>query len=322
MDRSSIVPDGTATVATQRDDGHGDAPAGLRSPADALDELVANVLDLEDIERDIFRGRSPQESLLRVFGGQVAGQAMVAAGRTVDDDRSVHSLHGYFLRPGDPYAPIVYEVDRTRDGRSFTTRRVTAVQHGETIFTMSASFQRPETGVEHQAPMPATTDPEELPSRDDARAASDTPANTTTGRMLIWPLDVRYVDYSPWDPQADREARNRVWLRAAGRLPDPDTPRGRLLHTCVLTFASDLTLLESAVFPHAPEGARSREIDIASLDHAVWFHRPFRADDWLLYVQESPNAGGGRGLATGRLYQHGTLVASVVQEGLIRERRG
>ena len=192
---------------------------------------VDDVLDLEDIERDIFRGRSPQESLLRVFGGQVAAQAMVAAGRTVGDDRVVHSLHGYFLRPGDPYAPIVYEVDRTRDGRSFTTRRVTAVQHGEAIFTMSASFQRPEDGVEHQAPMPSTTDPEELPSRDEARAVSDQPANTTTGRMLIWPLDVRYVDYSPWDPQADREARNRVWLRAAGRLPDRKSTRLNSSHS-------------------------------------------------------------------------------------------
>jgi acyl-CoA thioesterase II len=288
----------------------------------ALDELVGDVLDLEAIERDIFRGRSPQESLLRVFGGQVAAQAMVAAGRTVDDERPVHSLHGYFLRPGDPFAPIVYEVDRARDGRSFTTRRVTAVQHGETIFTMSASFQRPEEGVEHQAPMPETPGPDGLARRDMPPVPADRPAWTTTGKALTWPLDVRYVDHAPWDDTTDRPPRNRVWIRADGELPDPAVPGGRLLHVCVLTYASDLTLLEAAVFPHVQGGAAARDVSLASLDHAVWFHRPFRADEWLLYVQESPNAGGGRGLASGRLYRaDGTLVASVVQEGLIRRRR-
>jgi acyl-CoA thioesterase II len=289
--------------------------------SEALDELVGDVLDLEDIERDIFRGRSPRESLLRVFGGQVAGQAMVAAGRTVDADRDVHSLHGYFLRPGDPFAPIVYEVDRARDGRSFTTRRVTAVQHGETIFTMSASFQRPEEGVEHQAPMPETPGPDGLRRRDMPPVPADRPAWTTTGKALTWPLDVRYVDHAPWDETADRPPRNRVWIKADGKLPDPSEPGARLLHVCVLTYASDLTLLEAAVFPHVKGGAAARDVSLASLDHAVWFHRPFRADEWLLYVQESPNAGGGRGFATGRLYRDdGTLVASVVQEGLIRRR--
>ncbi|MFC5065263.1 acyl-CoA thioesterase [Actinomycetospora atypica] len=289
--------------------------------SEALDELVGDVLDLEDIERDIFRGRSPRESLLRVFGGQVAGQAMVAAGRTVDADRDVHSLHGYFLRPGDPFAPIVYEVDRARDGRSFTTRRVTAVQHGETIFTMSASFQRAEEGVEHQAPMPDTPGPDGLPRRDMPPVPPDRPAWTTTGKALTWPLDVRYVDHAPWDESTHRPPRNRVWIRADGKLPDPSEPGGRLLHVCVLTYASDLTLLEAAVFPHVKGGAGARDVSLASLDHAMWFHRPFRADEWLLYVQESPNAGGGRGLATGRLYRDdGTLVASVVQEGLIRRR--
>ena len=288
--------------------------------SDALDELVHDVLDLERIEEDIFRGRSPRESLLRVFGGQVAGQAMVAAGRTVEDDRSVHSLHGYFLRPGDPFAPIVYEVDRTRDGRSFTTRRVVAVQHGETIFTMSASFQRPEEGVEHQAPMPPTDHPDDFRRRDLPTAPSDRPANTTTGHALTWPLDVRPVDPPP-APGAGPSVR-RVWLRADGELPDPESAGGRLLHACVLTYASDLTLLEAAVLPHVPAGAGAPGVVLASLDHAVWFHRPFRVDDWLLYVQESPNAGGGRGLASGRLYRRdGVLVASVVQEGLVRHRR-
>lgn len=287
-----------------------------------LRELVDEVLDLERIERDIFRGRSPRESLLRVFGGQVAGQAMVAAGRTVDDDRTVHSLHGYFLRPGDPFAPIVYEVDRTRDGRSFTTRRVTAVQHGETIFTMSASFQRPEEGVEHQVSMPETPGPERF-GRRELPGDTDRPARTTTGQALIWPLDIRPVDTPGDAPDADDEHRpRRLWIRADGELPDPDTPGGRLLHACVLTYASDLTLLEAAVLPHVPEGAWAPQVALASLDHAVWFHRPFRADEWMLYVQESPNAGGGRGLASGRLHRaDGVLVASVVQEGLVRHRR-
>jgi acyl-CoA thioesterase II len=288
----------------------------------ALDELVDDVLDLEDIERDIFRGRSPQESLLRVFGGQVAAQAMVAAGRTVRDDQVVHSLHGYFLRPGDPFRPIVYEVDRTRDGRSFTTRRVTAVQRGEAIFTMSASFQVVEDGITHQADMPETPGPDGLDRRDRPPVPAPKPAHTTTGRALTWPLDVRYVDHAPWDAAVAPQANNRVWLRADGELPPPTDPRGRLLHACVLTYASDLTLLEATLIPHVEGSARSRQVDLASLDHAVWFHRPFRADDWLLYVQESPNAGGGRGLATGRLFTaEGTLVASVVQEGLIRRRR-
>ena len=283
-----------------------------------LEELVGDVLDLERIERDIFRGRSPRESLLRVFGGQVAGQAMVAAGRTVDDDRVVHSLHGYFLRPGDPLNPIVYEVERTRDGRSFTTRRVTAVQHGEAIFTMSASFQHAEEGFSHQAPMPDTPRPDAVPSRAVPTTARKPP--TTTGNALTWPLDVRPIEANSDEPAGSRV--RRVWLRADGELPDPSTPGGRLLHVCVLTFASDLTLLEAAVLPHAPAWQSESSIALACLDHAVWFHRPFRADDWLLYVQETPNAGAGRGLATGRIYAaDGVLVASVVQEGLIRARR-
>jgi acyl-CoA thioesterase II len=282
----------------------------------ALRELVDDVLDLERIERDIFRGRSPRESLLRVFGGQVAGQAMVAAGRTVSDDRDVHSLHGYFLRPGDPFAPIVYEVDRTRDGRSFTTRRVTAVQHGETIFTMSASFQRPESGVEHQAPMPETPGPDGLHRRDMPPVPADRPAWTTTGKALVWPLDVRYVDHSPWDETADRDPTNRVWVRADGDLPDPGTPGGRLLHVCVLTYASDLTLLGSVLAPHT---RHMGQVGLASLDHAMWFHRPFRGDEWLLYECRSPTASGSRGLATGRFFtRDGRLAATAVQEGLVR----
>ena len=286
----------------------------------ALDELVTDVLDLEDIERDIFRGRSPQESLLRVFGGQVAAQAMVAAGRTVGDDRAVHSLHGYFLRPGDPHRPIVYEVDRTRDGRSFTTRRVTAVQRGEAIFTMSASFQVLEEGVTHQAEMPGTPAPDGLSRRDRPPVPSPEPAYTTTGRALTWPLDVRYVDHAPWDFATTPQARNRVWLRADGELPPPSNPRGRLLHACVLTYASDLTLLGASLVPHDVEIGSPRLL-LASLDHTIWFHRPFRADRWWLYDQWSPSASGSRGLSLARVFtEEGILVATVAQEGLIRQR--
>lgn len=282
---------------------------------EALRELVEDILDLERIEENIYRGRSPKESFQRVFGGQVAGQAMVAAGRTVPTDRAVHSLHGYFIRPGDPDVPIVYEVDRTRDGRSFITRRVVAVQHGRTIFSMSASFQLAEQGLEHATAMPAVPPPDGLPSIRDltARFGERRPPHLKRG----WPLDIRYVDGSPWEPRVGREPRNRVWVRAVGPLPDDP-----LLHGCVLTYASDLTLLDSVIMPHGLVWhglVPGREFSAASLDHAVWFHRPFRADDWLLYDQESPSASGGRGLATGRFFAaDGRLVASVVQEGLIR----
>jgi acyl-CoA thioesterase-2 len=261
-------------------------------------EALLRLLDLEQLEVDLFRGAAPETELQRVFGGQVAGQALVAAGRTVDADRHVHSLHAYFLRPGDPNRPIIYEVDRTRDGRSFTTRRVAAVQHGRAIFTMSASFQTLETGFEHQEPMPATGDPDQLPALDDPRAKA-------------WSaIDLRFV------PRDDDNPRDQqVWLRAAGTMPDE-----ALTHVCVLAYASDLTLLSSTLGPHGVDRG-DRNLRMASLDHAMWFHRPFRVDDWLLYDQVSPAAAGGRGLAAGRIFTtDGTLVASVVQEGLVRVR--
>ena len=277
-----------------------------------VDSLV-EILDLEQVEVDIFRGVSPAVSLQRVFGGQVAGQALGAAGRTVDSEREVHSLHAYFLRPGDPSVPIVYLVDRIRDGRSFTTRRVVAVQHGRAIFNMSASFCRPEAGLDTQGVMPDVPAPEELPTLVERYAG-------VTGQVsplaaLPRPFDLRYVDDPPWvqRPLGPREGRSRVWMRADGVLP-----ADRLLHVCALTYASDLTLLSSVlVAQDLTDG--SAEIRMASLDHAMWFHRPFRADEWLLYDCESPSAFGARGLATGHIWaQDGRHVGSVVQEGLLR----
>jgi len=268
--------------------------------AKALDQLL-DLLDLEQIEVNIFRGRSPDDRRQRVFGGQVAGQALVAAGRTVPADRPVHSLQAYFIRPGDPAVPIVYLVDRVRDGGSFTTRRVSAVQHGETIFTLSASFHRPEPGPEHADPMPESPPPELV-----ERMWEDSP------------IDLRSV--GPMSAEAARDpslrtTRNLIWLRVDGDLPDDP-----LLHVCLMTYASDMTLLDSLLTGHGLSWADGRTSG-ASLDHAMWFHRPFRADRWLLYAQESPVAYGARGLAHGQVFTaEGELVVSVMQEGLIRIR--
>jgi acyl-CoA thioesterase-2 len=278
----------------------------------ALDDLVS-ILDLEPIEVNIFRGVTPQdESRQRVFGGQVAGQALVAAARTVDAERAVHSLHAYFLRPGDPTVPILYEVDRIRDGRSFVTRRVVAIQHGKAIFNLQASFHGLEDGLDHQLPMPRVPDPDSLPTFKERFAS-------VADRMGDWysrprPIDQRHVD----DPLAlgaapRPEACQRVWFRADGRLPDDP-----VLHACIVTYASDMTLLDTTLLPH---GLHWQEAGImmASLDHAMWFHRPFRADEWLLYDQVSPSTSGGRGLTRGSIYtREGALAVSVVQEGLIR----
>jgi acyl-CoA thioesterase II len=279
----------------------------------ALDELVG-ILDLEELEVNIFRGRSPQEMRQRVFGGQVAGQALVAAGRTVERG-VVHSLHAYFLRPGDPSTPILYQVDRIRDGRTFTTRRVVAIQHGQAIFHLSASFQPEEAGPEHQIAMPEAPDPEGLPTFAEWVAPSLGSVPDEVRRWLTRdrPIDVRPV--APVDPfrPTPRPPRQLVWIRANGRLPD-----SLLLHQCVVAYASDLSLRDTAALPHAIAWNDGRYV-IASLDHAMWFHRTFRADDWLLYAQESPSAHGARGFTTGDLYtRDGTLVVSVAQEGLMR----
>jgi acyl-CoA thioesterase II len=279
----------------------------MATPLDGLIEL----LDLEPIEVNIFRGNSPDEERQRVFGGQVAGQALVAAGRTVEPDRRVHSLHAYFLRPGDPNVPILYEVDRIRDGKSFTTRRVVAIQHGRAIFNLSSSFQVEEPGLEHQLPMPEVPPPDSLPTFQERMEPFAEQMGDWFSRPR--PIDQRFVQ-EPWrTSEPGREPRQDVWMRADGQLPEDP-----LLHACVVAYASDMTLLDSVLLPHNlswDEGG----IMMASLDHAMWFHRPFRADEWLLYSQESPAAGGARGLARGSIFRSdGVLAVSVVQEGLVR----
>jgi acyl-CoA thioesterase II len=276
---------------------------------EALDGLV-RLLDLEPLEVNLFRGISPPHSLPRVFGGQVAGQALVAAGRTVPEDREVHSLHAYFIRPGDPQIPIIYETERVRDGRSFTTRRVLAIQRGEPIFALSASFQLPQEGLEHSVPGPVGVPaPDTLP---DLAAITASGAAGWLGQGPR-PLDIRFVTEPTWSENRTTATDDplHVWMRADGTLPDD-----RLLHVCMLTYASDLTLLGSVLARH---DRPSRPVQMASLDHAMWFHRPFRADEWLLYTCFSPTATGSRGLATGRFTRpDGTLVATTVQEGLVR----
>jgi len=283
------------------------------SPMTPLQRLL-EILDLEQIELNIFRGRSPDEDLQRVFGGQVAGQALVAAGRTVDSQRHVHSLHAYFLRPGNPSFPIVYEVDRIRDGRSFTTRRVVALQRGQAIFNLSASFQLSETGVEHQIPRPPAPAPESLPTV--AERFADTPEQLAGWWARPRPIDLRYVHDPPIVTRrgGPAEPRQQVWLRTDGPLPDDP-----LLHVCAATYASDMTLLDSVLRRHEMAW-HDDSVKGASLDHAMWFHRPFRADEWLLYDQDSPSASGGRGLAHGRIFtRDGDLVISVMLVGLVRK---
>jgi acyl-CoA thioesterase-2 len=282
----------------------------------ALDDLL-DLLDLEQIEANIFRGRSPDENRQRVFGGQVAGQALVAAGRTVPADRPVHSLHAYFIRPGDPAVPLVYMVDRVRDGRSFTTRRVSCIQHGKTIFTLSASFHHAEPGPQHAMAMPEVPPPDSIPPNVQRLEKIFGPLDPRFERLVRRnPIDIRVPGPLTMEAQHDpslRTASNNVWLRVDGDLPDDP-----LLHVCLMTYASDMTLLDSVLLAHGLSWVDGRTSG-ASLDHAMWFHRPFRADRWLLYAQESPVAYGARGLARGEVFTaDGDLVVSVVQEGLIR----
>ena len=285
----------------------------------AVQELV-DILNLETLELNLFRGRSPQSSWQRVFGGQVIGQALVAACRTVDDvtSRPPHSLHAYFLLGGDPKVPIIYEVDRIRDGKSFTTRRVVAIQHGHAIFSMSASFQtieaRPVASIRNAG-------------RAEAGFAADRRRDAAKNILPLMPepvrryyererpIELRLVEYGRYLGEASKDGRFNVWFRATGKLPDEPA-----IHQCVLAYASDMTLLDSALIPHQ-RTVFSDDIMAASLDHALWFHRPFRADEWLLYTQDSPNLGGSRGFARGLIFAaDGTLVASVAQEGLLRLR--
>jgi acyl-CoA thioesterase-2 len=290
-------------------------PKTAKAPS-AIDNLIS-ILDLEPLEENLFRGRSPQQGWQRVYGGQVLGQALVAAVRTVPDDRVAHSLHGYFLLAGDPSRPIVYNVERVRDGRSFTTRRVTAIQHGRAMFVMSVSFHGEEPGLDHQNAMPQVPPPEALPSEQQlaAKLLAHLPENMKSYWERERPIEMRPVDVSRYFAREKRAPEQMVWMRASGRLPGAFP-----LHQCVLAYSSDFTLLDTALIAHG-RLMFDKSMQLASLDHALWFHRPFRADEWMLYVQDSPSSHGARGFCRGNLFtRDGALIASVAQEGLMRER--
>ncbi len=280
-----------------------------REVSAALDFLV-QLLDLETIEENMYRGIQPDEERQRVFGGQVAAQALMAAGRTVDQG-NVHSLHSYFLRAGDPKIPILYEVDRIRDGKSFTTRRVVAIQHGRAIYNMEASFHVSEESFDHQFTMPVVPDPETLPNLKER-------VETMGGNVDEWfkrphPIDQRFIGEPPWSAKHSKQPYQQVWIKADGTLAD-----SQLLHSCVATYASDMSLFDAILGPHSVNWDDGHFMG-ASLDHCMWFHRDFRVDDWLLYDMDSPAAHGARGLARGFLYDRsGRLCVSLVQEGLVR----
>ncbi len=282
----------------------------------SADELVA-LLDLETIDLNLFRGTQPDTMLQRVFGGQVAAQSLVAAVRTVEAPRAVHSLHSYFLHPGDTAVPIVYDVEPIRDGRSFSTRRVVARQHGRAIYYMTANFQVPEDGFEHQDRMPQVPAPADCTDMGDLFRRRS-PENADQWMKEWAALELRWIGDSGSGgelPAGEHPSQQRLWMRVNGRLDDDP-----LTHQAAFTYASDMTLLGSALVAHGVH-VNHPSMQSASLDHTIWFHRPFRADEYLLYDQVSPSASGGRGLALGRLFtESGTLVATVAQEGLVRRR--
>jgi acyl-CoA thioesterase-2 len=283
---------------------------------DPVADLIA-LLDLERIEMNLFRGLSPDEGMKRVYGGQVIAQALVAAYRTVEA-RVCHSLHAYFIRPGDPAAPILYEVDRARDGKSFATRRVTAVQHGEQIFNLAASFQSPENGFRHQTPMPAVKQPADLRSEDELRAMARDRLPPEWQKQIGRP---RPIEIKPVDPRQmispeKTDPKKQLWMRAR-RAVDPDNTA---LQQCLLAYASDMGILDTATKPHGVNWFTGG-VQMASLDHSMWFHEPFDISSWLLYAMDSPSASGARGFNRGEIYtQDGVLAASVAQEGLMRPR--
>jgi acyl-CoA thioesterase II len=282
----------------------------------AVDQLL-NILDLETLEQNLFRGNSPQTGWQRVFGGQVIGQALVAACRTVEN-RKPHSLHAYFLLPGDPKVPIIYEVDRIRDGRSFTTRRVVAIQHGAAIYAMSASFHAEEPGLSHQMLMPDVPMPEDLPSTQDIKQGDllKMPEPVRAYYARERPIELRPVEHERYSSRVAMPPKFNVWFRVTRELPDDP-----MLHQCILAYASDMTLLDSSLIAHG-RTVFDPAIQAASLDHALWLHRPFRVDEWLLYAQDSPSTSGALGFSRGLIFnRQGELVASVAQEGLIRERQ-
>jgi acyl-CoA thioesterase-2 len=282
-----------------------------------MEELLS-ILDLEQLEHNLYRGRSPQVGWQRVFGGQVIGQALVAAQRTVEEQRHVHSLHAYFMRPGDPSVPIVYEVERIRDGSSFSTRLVQAIQHGRAIFSLSASFQVDEPGFDHQLDMPEVTPPDQLMGEKELKESflKHAPENIRRYWERDRAIEIRPVSLVHYLSREKLPPKQDVWVRANGAVPDQ-----RHIQAAVLAYLSDMTLLDTSLFAHG-HSIFDKHLQVASLDHAMWFHRPVKLDDWLLYTQDSPNASGARGLTRGALYTpDGTLVASVAQEGLIRNRQ-
>jgi acyl-CoA thioesterase II len=286
-------------------------PQVYRLNVDGQRAHLVELLDLEQVEVNIFRGVSLDEERRRVFGGQVAAQALVAAGRTVEG-RQVHSLHAYFLRPGDPHLPILYEVERLRDGHSFSARHVAGIQHGETILALTCSFHKEEEGLTHGESIPDVPDPETLVPVSELGSEEELPRSFAKA----YGLDLRFVSEYPWHRRGKASEREQLWMRATGPIPaDP------LVHSAIVTFAADLTLVDTILQRHGMMPYDDRFMG-ASLDHCVWFHRPIHADRWLFYDQSSPIAYGARGLARGLLFaQSGELVASVVQEGLVRLRR-
>ncbi|WP_337271463.1 acyl-CoA thioesterase II [Oryzifoliimicrobium ureilyticus] len=278
---------------------------------------LLKTLDLEPIEVDIFRGRSPQIGWQRVFGGQVVAQALTAAQRTVEANRFVHSLHSYFMRPGDPSVPIIYQVERIRDGGSFTTRRVIAIQHGKPIFALSASFQVDEPGFDHQSALPEVPIPEQLPSIKEIsqQFLGEAAPAIKNYWMCEQPIELRPVSLTHYFSKEKLEPIQNVWVRANGEVPED-----RNIQTAVLAYLSDMTLLDASLYAHGTS-IFDEGLQVASLDHAMWFHRPFQLDDWLLYAQDSPSASGARGLTRGNIFtRSGVLIASVAQEGLIRKK--
>lgn len=294
----------------------GKAVAANSHPESALAGLVS-ILDLEPLEQNLYRGNTPKQGWQRVYGGLVLSQALVAAIRTVEADRHPHSMHGYFLLGGEPGQPIVYDVERVRDGSSFTTRRVKAIQHGRPVFVLSVSFHKHEQGYDHQAEMPAVPEPEGLPSEHDlkVRLGDKMPDNVRSYWERERPIEMRPVDISRYVTRRKAPPQQCVWMRANGKLGDDQH-----LHNCILAYASDFTLLDTALIAHG-KLLFDTDIQLASIDHALWLHRPFRADDWLLYAQDSPSAGGARGFCRGSIFTRDRkLVASVTQEGLMRQR--
>jgi acyl-CoA thioesterase-2 len=277
---------------------------------DDVSELVS-ILGLERIELDIFRGQTPEGETRRIYGGQVVAQALTAAYNTIEG-RICHSMHAYFIRPGDPKVPILFKVERVRDGGSFSTRRVTAIQHGKQIFNLAASFQVPETGFEHQMEMPAAPAPEGLLNEEELRAKT---AENAEWSRRIWPVEVKPVAPPPPGPPTALPPVFTCWFRARGRIGDDIG-----VNQCALAYASDMTLLDASLRPHAIDWNSGR-LQVASLDHALWFHRHSDMTQWHLYVQDSPSASGGRGFNRGSIFnQGGVLVASAAQEALIRFR--